>query len=191
MVGQADYGINRSQSRKPRREWIEQAQLGYPADMDHHGGHGHHNHPLHRAHHHGQWLAAAHATLHCSIGCVIGETFGLMLGTTMGLGQIISMIVSTLLAYIAGFSLAVFPLMRQTGMAFRNAFLAIWIGEGISIGVMEIVMNTIDYHMGGMRTGSIVNLRFWLALAVATFIAFLVAWPVNAWLIAKQLRQHH
>jgi hypothetical protein len=114
-----------------------------------------------------------------------------VLGTSLSLSQITSMIVSTCLAYAAGFSLAVFPLMRRTGMDFAGALSAIWIGEAISIGVMEMVMNAIDYDMGGMRTGSIANLRFWLALVMATAVAFLVAWPVNAWLIARQLRQHH
>lgn len=142
-------------------------------------------------HYHPKWLAAAHATLHCSIGCILGETLGLMLGTSFSFSQVTSMIVSTGLAYLAGFSLAVIPLMRRTGMDLASAFSAIWIGEAISIGVMELVMNAIDYRMGGMRTGSIVNLRFWLALAVATGLAFFVAWPVNAWLIARQLRQHH
>jgi hypothetical protein len=101
------------------------------------------------------------------------------------------MLVSTVLAYCAGFMLAVFPLMQNTGLSFASAFGAIWIGEAISIGVMELVMNAIDYHMGGMRTGSILSGRFWGALAVATAVAFVVAWPVNAWLIAKKLRQHH
>src|ERR1700754_5155850 len=135
----------------------------------HEMGHDHHDHKGH-----GQWTAAAHATLHCSIGCIIGETIGLMLGTTFGLSQITSMIVATALAYAAGFSLAVFPLMRRLGFDFSSTFSAIWIGEGVSIGVMELVMNTIDYHLGGMRTGSIFNTRFWIALAVATAIAFLV-----------------
>jgi hypothetical protein len=164
-------------------------------DQDHsnhdHSGHHHHAHESGGHQGHNPWLAAAHATLHCSIGCILGETLGLMLGTTFGFSQITSMVVATVLAYLSGFALAVFPLMRGTGLSFPSALAAIWLGEAISIGVMEIVMNTIDYHLGGMRTGSIVNLRFWGALAVATGIAFLVAWPVNAWLIAKQLRQHH
>ena len=161
-------------------------------DHSHHGDHGAaHESGSHGHHGHNQWLAAAHATLHCSIGCIIGETLGLMLGTTFGFSQITSMVVATVLAYASGFALAVFPLMRRTGLGLPSAFAAIWIGEAISIGVMEIVMNAIDYHLGGMRTGSILNLRFWGALAVATAVAFLVAWPVNAWLIAKQLRQHH
>jgi hypothetical protein len=149
------------------------------------------SHAAHTQHHHNQWIAAAHATLHCSIGCILGETLGLILGTTFGFAQITSMIVSTVLAYAAGFSLAVVPLMRRTGMNIPSAFAAIWLGEAVSIGVMEIVMNAIDYHMGGMRTGSIMNVKFWIALAVATAVAFVIAWPVNAWLIAKQLRKHH
>jgi len=149
----------------------------------HHHGHGHAGH--------GQWVAAAHATLHCSIGCIIGETLGLIAGTTFHFSQIESMVVSTILAYCAGFTLAVTPLMRRTGLPLGAALGAIWIGEAVSIGVMEIVMNAIDYQLGGMRTGSIVNLRFWGALAVATAIAFVIAWPVNAWLIAKKLREHH
>jgi hypothetical protein len=149
-------------------------------DMDHH----HH-------HRHGQWTAAAHATLHCSIGCVIGETLGLMLGTAFGFSQAASMVVATLLAYACGFALAVFPLMRRTGLGLAEAFSAIWLGEAISIGVMELVMNAIDYHLGGMRTGSVLAPRFWSALAVAIIVGFLAALPVNAWLIAKQLRKHH
>lgn len=101
------------------------------------------------------------------------------------------MLVSTLLAYCAGFTLAATPLMRRTGLTLGAALGAIWIGEGISIGVMEIVMNAIDYQLGGMRTGSIFNPRFWVALIAATAIAFLVAWPVNAWLIAKKIKEHH
>lgn len=157
---------------------------------DHH--HAHHEAPQHAEHAgHGQWTAAAHATLHCSIGCVIGETVGLMLGVSLGFSQMTSMVVSTALAYLAGFALAVAPLMRRTGLSLSAAFSAIWIGEAISIGVMELVMNTIDYHMGGMRTGTILSARFWLALGTATAIGFLAGWPVNAWLIAKQLRRHH
>ena len=149
-----------------------------------HASHQHH-------HHHGQWVAAAHATLHCSIGCILGETVGLVLGMSFQFSQITSMVVSTLLAYVAGFTLAATPLMRSTGLTLVAAFGAIWIGEAISIGVMELVMNAIDYHLGGMRTGSVTNLRFWGALAAATAVAFLIAWPVNAWLIAKKIKQHH
>ena len=86
-----------------------------------------------------------------------------MIGVTLGLHPYASMGLSTVLAYISGFSLTIFPLMRHTGFGFKSALKAIWLGEAVSIGVMELVMNTVDYHMGGVRTGSVFNPLFWEA----------------------------
>ncbi len=135
--------------------------------------------------------AAAHATLHCLTGCVIGELIGLMIGVSLGLHPYASMGLSTILAYISGFSLTIFPLMRNTGLKFGSAFHAIWLGEVVSIGVMELIMNGVDYHMGGVRSGSVGNPLFWEALAVAVPAGYVAAFPVNAWLIKRQLKKCH
>lgn len=153
-----------------------------------------HEHPVHE--HHGDhkpsaFYVAAHATLHCLTGCVIGEFIGLAIGVTLGLHPYASMALSTVLAYISGFSLTIFPLMRRTKLPFMNALQAIWIGEAVSIGVMELVMNTVDYHMGGVRSGSVGNLLFWEALAVAVPAGYIAALPINAWLIGRQLKKCH
>ncbi len=145
----------------------------------HHGGHG------------GAWKTAMHATLHCLTGCVIGELIGLAIGVSLGFHPYTSMVLSTVLAYISGFSLTVFPLMRRTGFGFASAMKAVWLGELLSIGVMELVMNSIDYHMGGMRSGSIFNPLFWEALAMAVPAGYIAALPVNYWLIGKQLKKCH
>lgn len=155
------------------------------ATHDHHAPGGH-------ASHGGSSLrTAAHATLHCLTGCVIGELIGLMIGVSLGLHPYASMGLSTVLAYISGFSLTIFPLMRNTGLKFGSAFHAIWLGEAVSIGVMELIMNGVDYHMGGVRSGSITNLLFWEALAVAVPAGYVAAFPVNAWLIKRQLKKCH
>ena len=96
-----------------------------------------------------------------------------------------------MLAYISGFSLTIFPLIRRTGFTFQTAFKTIWLGEAVSIGVMELVMNTIDYHMGGVRSGSITNWLFWKALLAAVPAGYIAAFPVNAWLIGKELKRCH
>jgi hypothetical protein len=134
---------------------------------------------------------AAHATLHCLTGCTIGEFAGLAIGVSLGLTPYASMILSTILAYISGFSLTLFPLMKRAGLPFNAAFRAIWLGEAISIGVMEIVMNTIDYHMGGVRSGSVFNPVFWEALALAVAAGYIAALPVNYWLIGKEMKRCH
>jgi hypothetical protein len=137
------------------------------------------------------WPAAAHATLHCLTGCVIGEFLGLAIGVSFGIAAYPMMGLSTVLAYISGFSLAIFPLMRSTGLMFKAAFKAIWLGEVISIGVMELVMNGVDYHLGGVRSGSLGNPLFWEALAAAVPAGYIAALPVNAWLIGRQLKKCH
>ncbi|MEK6746189.1 MAG: DUF4396 domain-containing protein [Pseudomonadota bacterium] len=145
----------------------------------------------HTAHSKSSWNAAAHATLHCLTGCVIGETIGLMIGVTLGLHAYASMALATVLAYITGFSLTIFPLMKRANLPFKSALKAIWLGELISIGVMELAMNSVDYHMGGMSSGSVFNPLFWEALAFAILAGYIVAFPVNYWLIGKEMKRCH
>ena len=136
-------------------------------------------------------VSAAHATLHCLTGCVIGEFAGLAIGVTLGISAYPMMGLSTILALVSGFALTVFPLMRNVGLSFKSAFHAIWIGELVSIGIMELVRNTVDYHMGGVRSGSLGNALFWKALAAAVPAGYFAAFPVNAWLIKRQLKKCH
>jgi hypothetical protein len=148
--------------------------------------------PAHQHGAHGSKLKiAAHATLHCLTGCVIGEFIGLAIGVSLGFHPYTSMALSTVLAYISGFTLTVFPLMRRTKLDFKAALKAVWLGELISIGVMELVMNGIDYHMGGVRSGSVGNPLFWEALAAAVPAGYIAALPVNAWLIGNQMKKCH
>lgn len=152
----------------------------HPAGQNHHGSHTK-----------SSFSAAAHATLHCLTGCVIGEFIGLAIGVTLGIPAYHVMVLSTILAYISGFALTIFPLMRNTGLNLKSAFQAIWIGEAVSIGVMELIMNTVDYNMGGIRSGSVGNPLFWEALAIAVPAGYAAALPVNAWLIKRQLKSCH
>lgn len=155
-----------------------------------HACHGaHKNVAVQKAYTNSSLRAAAHATLHCLIGCIIGELAGLIIGVSLGFHPYTTMTLSIVLAYISGFSLTVFPLMKRTGFTFRAALRTIWLGEAISIGVMELVMNSVDYHMGGMSTGSILSPLFWQAIAVAIPAGYIAAFPVNFWLIGKELKK--
>ncbi len=147
------------------------------------------------AHRHGTnsnpWITSAQATMHCLTGCVIGEVAGLMIGVSLGLSIWATIGLATGLAYLSGFALGVVPVMRRESMGFWQAFRIIWIGEAVSIGIMEIAMNAADYSMGGMQAGSILNRQFWLAIAVAIPAGFLAAWPVNWWLLSRNLKKCH
>ena len=136
-------------------------------------------------------VTSAQATLHCLTGCVIGEVAGLSIGVTFGLGVAATIGLATLLAYISGFTLGLLPVMRRQNKTFWQALKLIWIGEAISIGVMEIAMNAADYYAGGMTADSIFSMQFLIGLAVAIPAGFLATWPVNWWLLSRDLKKCH
>ena len=158
---------------------------------DSHTGHGSHSAHAHNGHGGGNARTAASATLHCLTGCVIGEFAGLALGVTLGWPPMTTIIVATILAFITGFALTLIPLMKGRGLSFSQAWKIVWVGETISIGVMEIAMNFTDYHMGGMSVSSMADPLFWISFGVAVAAGFIAAFPVNWWLLSKNLKNCH
>jgi hypothetical protein len=129
------------------------------------------------------------ATAHCLVGCAIGEWIGLAIGVSLGLNPWLTMALATVLGFAGGYTLGLWPLVRQ-GMSPTRAFRTIWLGETISIAAMELTMNVVDYHVGGVQAPSLMSSQFWLGYAIAVPAAFVVAWPVNRWLLKRGIRQH-
>jgi hypothetical protein len=122
---------------------------------------------------------------------VIGEVAGLAIGVTLGLAAWQTIVLATLLAYASGMTLGLLPVMKSREVGLLEALRIIWIGEVVSIGVMELAMNWVDYEMGGMGAPSIASWMFWRGLIVAVPAGFLAAWPVNWWLIRRDLKGCH
>ena len=153
-----------------------------------------HNAAAHAHHRHGDGgslRTSAQATLHCLTGCVIGEVAGLLIGVSLGIGVWPTIILATVLAYASGITLGLLPVMKNQGVGMLQALKVIWIGEVISIGVMELVMNFVDYQMGGMTAPSVATWMFWQGIAFAIPAGFLAAWPVNYWLLKRELKACH
>ena len=102
-----------------------------------------------------------------------------------------TIILATVLSYLSGMTLGLLPVMKNQGVSLFGALRIIWVGEVISIGVMELVMNFVDYQMGGMTTRSVATWIFWRGLAFAIPAGFVVAWPVNYWLLKRELKACH
>jgi hypothetical protein len=136
-------------------------------------------------------VTSAQATLHCLSGCIIGEVAGLLIGVALGLSVGPIIILATTLAYLSGMTLGLVPVMRNQNKTFLEALKLIWVGEVVSIGVMEIAMNAADYAVGGMQAGSILAPAFWAGIAVAVPAGFLAAWPLNWWLLKRDIKKCH
>ena len=146
---------------------------------------------VHTNQHDNPLITSAQATLHCLVGCVIGEVTGLIIGVSLGFAVWQTITLATTLAYFSGMTLGLVPVMRNQSKTFGEALKLIWIGEVLSIGVMEIVVNAVDYTVGGMDAGSVLDPIFWVGIAAAIPAGFLAAWPVNWWLIKRDLKKCH
>jgi hypothetical protein len=141
------------------------------------------------------WKTATQATLHCLLGCGIGEVMGMVLGAAFDWTNLTTVIVSVALAFVFGYSLTLRPLFKadmSLGAALRTAFAS----DTVSITTMEIVDNLIIVVVPGAMAASLTDALFWLTLAVALAIAFVVTVPVNYWLIRRGkghavMHEHH
>ena len=127
---------------------------------------------------------AVSATLHCLTGCAIGEVLGMVLGTWWGWPNGATAVLATVLAFLFGYSLTVWPVLRP-GVALRRAITVALAADTVSILVMEIVDNAIILTIPGALDAGLTSPLFWGSLAFSLVVAFLITVPVNRALIAR------
>lgn len=130
------------------------------------------------------WSTAAQATRHCLTGCAAGEIAGMVLASALSWGNGTTIVVSLLLAFVFGYALTVRGVLRAglpLGRAVRIAFAS----DTVSIATMEVVDNGFIALIPGALAAGLGTFLFWWTLALSLGIAFLVAWPVNRWLISR------
>jgi len=135
------------------------------------------------------------ATAHCLTGCAIGEVLGMVIGTALGWGNVATIVLAVILAFFFGYSLTMLPLLRS-GMALAAVLPLAFASDTLSITVMEIVDNLIMVAVPGAMEAGPTSLLFWGSLAFALAVAFVAAFPVNRYLIARGkghavVHQHH
>lgn len=124
------------------------------------------------------------ATVHCLTGCAIGEVLGLVIGTILGLHDLVAILLAIILSFIFGYALTIGPLV-SSGMPFRTAARTALAADTVSIVVMETVDNLIVLFIPGAMAAGLFDILFWGSLALSLAVAFVVAYPVNRWLISR------
>src|SRR3712207_4858760 len=138
---------------------------------------------------------AVTATAHCLTGCAIGEVLGLVIGTALGWGNVATIALAVVLAFFFGYSLTMLPLLRS-GLALGAAIPLALAADTLSITVMEIVDNAVMLVVPGAMEAGLASPLFWGSLAFALAVAFVAAFPVNRYLIARGrghavVHEHH
>ena len=127
---------------------------------------------------------AVSATLHCLTGCAIGEIAGLVIATAAGLTSLATVAVSVALAFLFGYLLSTLPLVK-TGMGLAAAGSVVLAADTLSIVTMEVMDNLVMLLSPGAMDAGLVNVAFWLSMALAFLTAFAAAVPVNRHLLAR------
>ena len=76
------------------------------------------------------------------------------------------------------------PLLRS-GMGFRRATRLALAADTASITVMEIVDNAIMLAVPGAMEAGLDMPLFWVSMALSLIVAWVAAYPLNRWLIAR------
>jgi hypothetical protein len=127
---------------------------------------------------------AASATTHCLTGCAIGEVLGLVLATALGWGTAAAIALAIALAFVFGYALTLRPLLAA-GLGPVPAMRLALAADTVSIAVMEAVDNAVMLVIPGAMDAGLASGRFWGSLALALAVAWVAAFPVNRWLIAR------
>ncbi len=128
--------------------------------------------------------SAFQATAHCLTGCAIGEVLGMIIATALGWGNAASIAISVALAFPFGYSFTLGPVLRAN-VPFRRAVGLALASDTLSITTMEIVDNAFILIVPGAIAAGLNDSLFWWSLGVSLLVAFIAAFPVNRWLIAR------
>jgi Domain of unknown function (DUF4396) len=127
---------------------------------------------------------AASATTHCLTGCAIGEVLGFIIGTALGWGDFATIALAVVLAFFFGYLLTSLPLIRS-GLSLREVVPIALAADTVSIAIMEIVDNAVLLVYPGAMEAGLGDALFWWSLALALAVAWVIAFPVNRWMIGR------
>jgi hypothetical protein len=128
--------------------------------------------------------AALAATNHCLTGCVIGEVVGMAIATAAGWGDLASIALAVALAFVFGYTLTMWPVLRA-GLTFFAATGVALAADTVSITIMEAVDNGFILLVPGAMEAGLGDAKFWWPLLLGFAIAYGPAFLANRWLIAR------
>jgi Domain of unknown function (DUF4396) len=115
---------------------------------------------------------------------VIGEVLGMVIATALEWGDIASIALAVALAFLFGYALTSFPLLRA-GLAVSAVVPIALAADSVSIAIMEFIDNAFILLVPGAMEAGLTELRFWLPLLGGFVIAWPFAFAVNRAMIRR------
>jgi Domain of unknown function (DUF4396) len=127
---------------------------------------------------------AVSATFHCLIGCAAGEIVGMIIALSLGWSDLGQIALAVGLAYLFGFSLTSWPLVKA-GLAAGVVVSTALAADTISITIMEVIDNVFVVLVPGAMDAGVGDPVIYLAVAGGFVVAFPFAFWANRVMIAR------
>ncbi len=150
--------------------------------------------PLPNTHEH--YVAAMwRQTLGSAIHCVAGDGIGILVGAVIASLLLMSMPVEIALEYVLGFGFGwtIFQSLFMKGMAggsYTKALRTTFLPEFLSMNWLMAAMVPVAmlFRTRFPEAQHPGNAAFWFAMSIALLAGFVVAYPINWWLVSRHLK---
>ncbi|MEO8244750.1 MAG: DUF4396 domain-containing protein [bacterium] len=138
-----------------------------------------------------RWRQVLGSTMHCVAGDGIGILVGAVIGSLLTLSHFAEIALEYVLGF--GFGWTIFQalfMLKTAGGTYRQSLASTFIPEFLSMNFLMsgmVPVATIGKVLVGHPLDPMMPV-FWFVMSMALLIGFLVAYPMNWWLVAKSLK---
>jgi hypothetical protein len=138
-----------------------------------------------------RWRQTLGSTMHCVAGDGLGILAGAVLSSVLGLSGLIEIIVEYVLGFAFGWTIFQSLFMRDSlGGSYRRALAATFVAELLSMNLLMAGMlptvAALRAHIASAENP--LTPAFWFVMSMGLLVGFIVAYPMNWWLVANHLK---
>ena len=138
-----------------------------------------------------RWRQALGSTMHCVVGDGVGILAGAVLSSVFGLAGLAEVVVEYILGFAFGWTIFQALFMRDmAGGSYLGALKSTFMSELLSMnllmaGMMPTMMILRRYVPAADNP---LTPNFWFVMSMALLVGFILAYPMNWWLVANHLK---
>ena len=138
-----------------------------------------------------QWRQALGSTMHCVAGDGVGILAGAVLASAFGISGLAEIALEYFLGFVFGWTIFQALFMRDmAGGSYRRALASTFMSELLSMNLlMAGMVPTVMALKARIPTASDPTTpSFWFVMSMGLLVGFIVAYPMNWWLVAYHLK---
>lgn len=137
-----------------------------------------------------RWRQTVGSTMHCVAGDGVGILAAAVVTSLLGVPMWVEVIAEYSFGFLFGWTVFQALFMRSMFGAYRRALTRTFMSELLSMnavmgGMTAVMVPWMTHDGAAMHPG---GARFWFVMSIALCVGFLVALPVNHWLVARGLK---